>query len=73
MGGVASGNLAKIRMFEVLEHIMESFPHRNKIAFCARFKEGGIILYNGTTEELEDFIIWPTIPVGTLNSRMKFR
>lgn len=42
-------------MFEVLVHIMGSFPHINKTAFCARFKDDRIILYNGTVEELEDF------------------
>ena len=55
MGGASSAELADIRMFEILENILASFPHRDKIVFCARYRDDGFILYNGTFEEMHEF------------------
>ena len=46
MGGAASGELADLRMFEILENILQRFRHKNKILFCSRYRDDGFLLYN---------------------------
>lgn len=57
MGGAASAELADIRMFEILEHILSKYSHRDKIAFCGRYRDDGFILFNGNKNELQELFI----------------
>lgn len=54
MGGSSSAELADIRMFEILESILNKFIHKDKILFCTRYRDDIFMLYNGPEHEIHE-------------------
>ena len=55
MGGTASAELADIRMYDILKDIIQRFEHKNNITFCARYRDDGIMYFDGTEEQIHAF------------------
>ncbi|KAK3085251.1 hypothetical protein FSP39_000707 [Pinctada imbricata] len=55
MGAVPSPEMCDIRMFEITQEITDNFIHRNKIIYHGRYRDDGIILFEGNKEEIENF------------------
>lgn len=55
MGAIPSPEICDIRMYQITQHIVTQFRHANKILFHGRYRDDGFIIFNGTTEEIEDF------------------
>ena len=55
MGGTASAELADIRMYDILKDIIQRFEHKNNITFCARYRDDGIMYFDGTEEQIHTF------------------
>lgn len=55
MGAIPSPEICDIIMYQITQHIVTQFRHANKILFHGRYRDDGFIIFNGTTEEIEDF------------------
>lgn len=53
MGAVPSPEISDLRAYEVINNILSKFPYKNQIVAHFRFRDDGIIMFKGTTEELE--------------------
>ena len=55
MGASESPECSDIRKFDLLNEIESNYRHKNKILFHKSFRDDGIIILNGTKEELNEF------------------
>ena len=55
MGNKCSPSVIDTQMYEITNEIIEKFQHKNKILYHARYRDDGIILFNGTKEEILNF------------------
>ena len=42
-------------MYEILKDIIHRFEHINKITFCARYRDDGIMYFTGSEEQIQKF------------------
>jgi hypothetical protein len=51
MGAIPSPEICDIRMFELLREFLPRFEHKNKILLNKKYRDDGIIMFNGTVNE----------------------
>lgn len=57
MGAIPSPEISDMRMYEITRYIESQFQHINKILFQGRFKDDGFIIFDGSKEEILNFLV----------------
>ena len=68
MGSSCSPELADIRMYEILEDILQNYPYRDKIFMCSRFRDDGLLIHLGTADEIHELFAL----ANTKHAHLKF-
>ena len=51
MGTIPSPEICDIRLHQILEHLIENSPHKDKIITHVRFRDDGFMIWENATEE----------------------
>lgn len=51
MGAIPSPEICDIRMLELLREILPRFPHRHRILLNKKYRDDGLLVFNGTAAE----------------------
>ena len=55
MGSVVSPEISDMRAYELINSIIEKFPYKQNIILHRRFRDDGLIIYNGKADDLTNF------------------